>query len=300
MNKNKRLTIITPLLAEELEGYINGFKRNHLPSIQTINQFVDLILVIQGDNSSTKKQLEELSGFISLTVIFTQIKSTSYARNLGIDSTLETETKPSNIIFLDSDSFISKDNWPEIFTLHQSQKKTIHEISVQWEPIQDQTPSATQPRLIRWQKRMFRTYLWSLIVPYELIINSNMRFDESLGPGEKTHFKSGEDTLFLLELFQKNNVQFLNYHPHLRVLHPQRPADNSKKLTYALGQGNLFRVLIANTTDKTFFVYLIGWLSLFLGNTLFMLITFKPNALAIAKMRLKGLIFNIQQGKQIS
>lgn len=292
------------MLNEELPAYTDGAKKHHLPSAQKFNRFVEFILVIQGSTPPDETYLNKIREKLSIRLVYTPIKSTSHARNLGIRILSELEKTPENVIFLDSDSFITSDSWSEIIHISNQNLDEIHEIEVKWEgqlkPAEFKFINTPPSRRIKWQNRMFRTYLWTLLIPTHLIIQPAIRFNEKIGPGENTILKSGEDTIFLLDLFQRNKIKDLIYHSDLHVQHPSRPLDNSKRLTYALGQGNLFRVLIANTTDKTFFVYLLGWLTLFLGNTLFMLITFKPNALAIAKMRLKGLLFNMQQGKQIS
>lgn len=299
MNSETKLIVITPMLSEEFESYFEEFKKTYFPAIELINSFVTFVLIIQGKSLPNADLLKSLTDIARVEPIFTDIRSTSRGRNLGIDFVLNNSQKAESVIFLDSDSFISTEDWLSIQRILDENPSCIHEISVQWLPTA-QTSDSIKPTINKqkntlWQNRMFRTYLWSLIIPLRFFMQNRLKFDENLGPGEHTIFKSGEDTIFLLELFQKNSIKTIVTNSQPRVLHPHRPLDNSKRKIYALGQGNLFKLLLRKTTDRIFFTYLLGWLLLFIANTLFMVIMLKPNAVLIAKLRLKGLLSTLNR-----
>lgn len=298
MKPTAKLIVITPMLSEEFESYYEEFKRHYFPVIEQINSYVKFIVIIQGDQFLHASLLKSLTEFARVEPIFTDIKSTSHGRNLGIDFIYNSNQKAGNLIFLDSDSFISMEDWSTIRRILDENPLHIHEISVKWLlRAQDPAPTKAIKNIQKhtfWQNRMFRTYLWSLIIPIELVLQKKIRFDESLGPGEKTVFKSGEDTIFLLDLFQKNSIRTIVINSQPSVLHPHRPRDNSKRKIYALGQGNLFKLLLKKTTNKVFFIFLLKWLLLFIANTIFMVICFKPSAISIAKLRFKGLFTNLR------
>jgi len=281
------------MLNEELDGYIEGFRHHHTPASELTTQFVEFILIIQGNEKPEETTLAKLLNLGAFITIFSNIKSTSHARNLGIDYISREKDRIDHVIFLDSDSFIDKRTWQYVFNIFHGQNRSIHEINVFWRDENSESLIQNKKKNIiakkKWQSRMFRTYLWCLIIPTEFVITHKIKFNEKIGPGEKTRFKSGEDTLFLLNLFQKSDIHNVEVHSDLFVHHPARPIDNSKKLTYALGQGNLFRSLFAQNKNWLFLIYLIFWFTLFVGNTLYMLISRKPNSLAIAKLRVKGL-----------
>lgn len=290
---NKRLAVVTPMLNEELDGYIDGFSYHHKPASELINQFVDFVLIIQGSEKPKETTLEKLSKLGTFITIFSTTKSTSHARNIGIEYISREKGKIDYILFLDSDSFIDHRSWQYVFNIFHEPNRHIHEAKVFWGNEESEPSTLYKEKNTsvkrKWQHRMFRSYLWCLIIPTEFVTNHKIKFNERIGPGDKTKFKSGEDTLFLLNLFQLNKIHDVLLHSDLFVHHPARPLDNSKKLTYALGQGNLFRSLFAQNKSWLFLTYLIFWFTLFVGNTLYMLISRKPNSLVIAKMRAKGL-----------
>lgn len=293
-NMVKKLSVITPMLNEELDNYIEGFSKYHHSSINLISQFTEFILIIQGEKEPDSDIIKKLLKIFSPTIIFSTIKSTSHARNIGIEYITKKQAQTEKVIFLDSDSFIDQKSWTKIYEICQNSENLIHETKINWDvnstpPIIQEVVNADISKKL-WQNRMFRTYLWSLIIPTDLVIRKKLRFDEKLGPGEKTLFKSGEDTLFLLELLQNYPMKFIHIHSNIYVHHPDRPSDNSKQLTYAFGQGNLFKLLFSKNKNKLFSIYLLFWLLLFIGNTIFMVASLKPNAIEIAKMRFKGLL----------
>ena len=92
----------------------------------------------------------------------------------------------------------------------------------------------------------FNTFLGCYFFKRNLIHDHNIRFNENLGPAEDTYLKSGEDILFICELYSKNQIYGYLSYPNLKVLHPIRPADNSKHLLYLNGQAAVAKHCIAS------------------------------------------------------
>ncbi|WP_411063144.1 hypothetical protein [Vibrio rotiferianus] len=122
------------------------------------------------------------------------------------------------------------------------------------------------------------TYLFS-------VKDINCFFDEEIGPGKETMYKSGEDVSFLTEYFSKTSGIFVYCSDFGKVYHPRRPLDNSKELLYAKGQGRLYRYLLRNR----FSLRLLFDFSLFVGNAFFKVFTLRKNSISIFINRFKGL-----------
>lgn len=126
------------------------------------------------------------------------------------------------------------------------------------------------------------TYVGSYIFKIKDIMN--VRFNEDVGPGENTHFKSGEDVLFLCEYFKATNKNKLNKAKCLYLYHPARPANLEKQLTYSKGQGYLYKNLILEY--PSFYIWFMFFC--FVGNSFFRCFLFKKNSFYILKNRFIG------------
>ncbi|EKO3891875.1 hypothetical protein P0F32_003028 [Vibrio metschnikovii] len=122
------------------------------------------------------------------------------------------------------------------------------------------------------------TYLFS-------VKDINCFFDEKIGPGKETKYKSGEDVLFLTEYFSRTSGILVYYSNFGKVYHPKRPLDNSKELLYAKGQGRLYRYLLLNR----FSLRLLFDFSLFVGNAFYKVVALRKNSISILINRFKGL-----------
>lgn len=125
-------------------------------------------------------------------------------------------------------------------------------------------------------------YLWSYLF---LVDKIESTFDEGIGPGESTTYKSGEDVLFLFDYFAMGEILYSKVALSAIVLHPPRPSDYSKHLLYAKGQGRLFRLLLCSyPKDVTVWKYF----ALFWGNALFRVFLLKKNSCSILIHRVLG------------
>lgn len=90
---------------------------------------------------------------------------------------------------------------------------------------------------------IYDTYVWSYLIKLSDV--RSIKFNEAFGPGQNTHFKSGEDVLFLFDYLQEIKKSHVFEADDCYVFHPKRSLSYDKHLTYATGQGKIFRVLLA-------------------------------------------------------
>lgn len=111
------------------------------------------------------------------------------------------------------------------------------------------------------------------------------KFDERFGPGENTVYSSGEDFLFLKKFFELNPViRKITKYEGVGILHPPRPADFSKHLLYAEGQGKIHQIFLKE--EKS--LYAVWRCVLFFGNAIFRVLLFKKKSFKILLLRIKG------------
>lgn len=143
--------------------------------------------------------------------------------------------------------------------------------------------------------RVTKHYLWIHIIRGDKL--SGLRFNERIGPGESTPLKSGEDVLYYYQIVKRNRLtEFMDF-PDCHVYHPERPADFSKELLYARGQGAMYRHLICDLgLPRGAWIGLTLLFALFLGNAFFRAATFRRNAFGILRERLRGIFSGKLQG----
>lgn len=131
---------------------------------------------------------------------------------------------------------------------------------------------------------IYDTYIWSYLLHVANL--KGLRFDEEIGPGNNTTYKSGEDVLFLFDYFSiAQSFTVLECSTRF-VYHPPRPENYEKHLIYAAGQGRLFRVLLNRYPSYG----LIRDIILFFGNALVRCFLWKPKSMKILLLRLSGFI----------
>lgn len=266
------LLVIIPIIEKEISSYCVRLTSSCENFIEKFGADVCFLLIIQSDgNVELPLSLTSLPG---MHIHRTNLLSVSAARNFGIDYAIKNNAR--HVVFHDSSLF-----YPEVvcefFFSHRNEPlvKACYNFS--------NVDVSIDSEVIRYRKpnKITDYYVWLYMFEVSGI---KTRFDQNFGPGKFTRFKSGEDFLFLANYFESNGRPLLPelLRPHIE--HPPRPDDYSKHLTYALGQGKLFQILILKHFE---FKYLI-WCCLFFGNAFFRVLMFKPNAFYILKDRVKG------------
>lgn len=130
---------------------------------------------------------------------------------------------------------------------------------------------------------IYDTYVWSYLFKLKDIYS--LQFNINFGPGENTVYKSGEDALFLFDVFnKKKSYKVYKSNENIVIYHPPRDSDFSKHLLYAKGQGKIFRILL----NKYFSLFLLKDIILFFGNAMFRCLLLKKNSFKILIQRVSG------------
>lgn len=129
---------------------------------------------------------------------------------------------------------------------------------------------------------IYDTYVGAIL--FEMTFLSDLFFNENHGPGEESHYKSGEDVLFCFDYFSRKKSFFVYESTDLYVFHPPRPESFEKHRLYARGQGRIFRLLLS----KYLSARLVMDCVLFFGNAVFRCLLLRKNSLTILRDRLAG------------
>ncbi|WP_318480491.1 hypothetical protein [Photobacterium leiognathi] len=130
---------------------------------------------------------------------------------------------------------------------------------------------------------IYDTYVWSYLFKLDDI--SGLKFNLDFGPGQNTNFKSGEDVLFLFDVFSiRQSYNVFESEKKIMIYHPPRDSDFSKHLLYAKGQGKMFRILLARFLSFS----IVKDIILFFGNAIFRCLLLKKNSLKILLQRVSG------------
>ena len=278
------LGIVTPVMDSQLTAYRTVFL-TVMQNLREADVAAELVVVVQSKGGADRLDLDFLRtpGVVVLT---TTRFSASAARNLGLDRLQATE--PRFVCFLDSDAIPSVGLLRSVRSYFDGSDRILigrahwHEGNGDGH-FSDVTPgrSASIGRVL------FSTYLWSTFLPTSYVFGPGIRFDESIGPGEDTRLKSGEDILLLSQVVVTHEIDKALIFDAC-TLHPQRPSDFSKHLTYAEGQGALFVRLLRSRLPRSLKARVIASFGLFLGNALVRVITFRKRSLPILRLRVRG------------
>ena len=278
------LGMITPVMDSQLPAYRTVFL-TVMQNLRESDVGAELVVVVQSKGGADRLDLDFLRtpGVVVLT---TTRFSASAARNLGLDRLRSTE--PRFVCSLDSDAVPSVGLLRSVRSyLGGSDRILIGRAHWQDGEADGQFSDVTPGRPASIGRVLFSTYLWSTFLPTSYVHGPGIRFDESIGPGEETQLKSGEDVLFLSQVVLTNEIEeALTF--DACALHPRRPSDYSKHLTYAEGQGALFVRLLRSQLPRSLKARVVASFGLFLGNALVRVLTFRRRSLPILRLRVRG------------
>ncbi len=254
----------------------NSLKSSFEHIAQAWGNQVLIFLVVQGDKKS-KTSYADLPDYVS--VFETEFMGISRARNICIEKAIFVGAE--FILFHDASIY-----WPmESADFIACNRYHNPKIKVRFSDC-DKTNVSFNKTFINGDLKkinpIYDTYVWSYL--FKVLDIGLIRFDENFGPGQLTRFKSGEDVLFLFEYFSKKNYIRVLEASAAYVYHPARSASYEKHLTYAKGQGKMFRVLLKQ--HPSFLLYRDFFL--FLGNAVMRCLLGKPNSYRILRQRFIG------------
>jgi hypothetical protein len=277
------LVLVTPVTDAELPAYREAFAAVG-ENLRRAAIRAKRIVVLQTRGDAAALDL----GFLrtpDVELVTTSRFSASAARNLGI---ARLDRAARYVCFLDADAV------PSVGLLRSVRERVPADAGIlvgrpHWH--EGPTPAGfhepTEPVSVPIGRLLLAAYLWSTFLPVALVLDSGARFDESIGPGEGTRLKSGEDVLFLAQVVVANDVTRA-LRLDSRTFHPARPRDFSKHLAYAEGQGSLFVRLLRSRMRRSLKAAVLASFGLFLGNGLVRVLTFRKRSVVILGLRVRG------------
>lgn len=273
------LLLVIPCVSSEL----NSYKDSIVSSTSNFSKYksqVSVYIIVQWEqNSNESEDFSELKK-LGFNVIVSNVywKSVSKARNEALK--YAKNNKFDFVIFHDASVYYPVETCDYFFSC-MCRKKSV-KIKEAFSLNFHSRNNAVTYRNIKFNP-IYHCYLWAWMFKVEDI---NCYFNESIGPGENTLYKSGEDVEFLFDNYYHLYGKRVREAKNRFVLHPPREIGFKKHLTYASGQGHLFKSLISRY-PLNFRIWLD--MLLFIGNSFFRVVLLKENSLLILKERLRGL-----------
>lgn len=264
------------LTVTDFHKYKNQLTESFLNLDDAFNGNCFFYLVIQGDKSDL---IDYDFGSLNVEVKYESFLGISHARNLCIEKA--TDLNSQFVLFHDASIYWTKIAAEFIFENRNVTPKVnicfSDEIKNSDVYVLDGNKSKVNP--------IYDTYVWSYLFKLKDIYS--LQFNINFGPGQNTVYKSGEDVLFLFDVFnQKKSFNVYKSNRNIVIYHPPRDSDFSKHLLYAKGQGKIFRILV----NKYLSLYLLKDIILFFGNAIFRCLLMKKNSIKILLQRVSGFL----------
>lgn len=229
------LGIIIPIIEEELSTLSQNIKLLKSNLQEATIEHYEIYIIIQSKNDIKISNMEKV------TFQIISYYSVSHARNLGLEMLGQ---KCKYVYFLDQDALPSVEFLKES-RLNMKDSLSIWSGKIYWtdEKMKTYKNSEFGSTKLNTFFIPYNTFLGCYIFKRDLIENFSIRFNESLGPAEDTYLKTGEDVLFLCELFSYNKIKSYSFYKNLKIFHPKRTIDNYKTLLYLEGQSAIYKYL---------------------------------------------------------
>jgi hypothetical protein len=275
------LNILCPVIFDEAERFATRMARI-LQDLNAANFNYKVLIVLQS-KTADNGPLERLALHPNVIVRRTARYSVSHARNVALEHVRK--SSENYVYFLDASVVPTEDFW-YLFKENAASQLSAWVCSINWTDLAPKTNGFGSH--IRGLGYLFpKMYVWACVFRADVV--GDTRFDEDVGPGENTTTKSGEDFLFVQDILVNRNIRQLPYYPTVVVNHPPRPEDFSKHLTYAGGQGRMYRRLLLSPAPISFKAVYAMYAFFFLVNGLLRLFLFKEKSIQIMAQRLTGL-----------
>jgi hypothetical protein len=280
------LHIICPVVAEDVEGF--GSRLGGTLDALAAAQIEYRIIIVLQTKDLDAGALAAFDTHPEIRIEITRKYSVSRARNLAMGFV---EKSAGNYIYFMDASVRPTEAFWEIYKANASTRLSHWVCNMDWS---DSASCERKAAKFAYHNRglgylFHRMYVWACVFRADLV--SGLQFDEAIGPGEGTINKSGEDYLFVQHVLIKNNIRTARFYSDVSVQHLPRPTDFSKHLTYARGQGNLYRLLLFSVqAPLAFYIVYLMHTVLFVGNSILRVVLMRQNSLKIAAERLRGLV----------
>ncbi|MEL4300478.1 hypothetical protein ACE02Z_02545 [Shewanella xiamenensis] len=257
-----------------------AYKKTLIPSFQNIveawQRNVIVFVVLQG-NEGEHISITDLPDYLCLFEV--DFMGVSNARNLCVKRAVEIGAE--FILFHDASIF-----WPKKSASFIAFNRTVRpKVKVKFSDFSNERGYSQTLDFDGRQKKVnpiYDAYVWSYLLKVSDV--AGVEFNEAFGPGINTRFKSGEDVLFLFDYLNEIKCCDVLEADDCYVFHPKRSSSYDKHLTYASGQGKIFRLLLAKYPSFVLYRDLI----LFFCNAIMRCVLGKPNSFQILKHRVIG------------
>jgi len=279
------LGIVIPIIEEEIKYLYKNLDIliSNLSHARIIDYKVCIIC-------QTEDAVPEIN-YDFISIIKTEHYSVSHARNIGLKYFHD---KSDYIYFLDFDAM------PSSNFLTESKKNMLLGLDVwsgnlKWTDDFNYNESKSKSRYQHKMKTIsslpYHQFLGCFILKKSLLLNHEIYFEETLGPGSDTFYKSGEDVLFLANIFSRNNIDKYRFYKDLNIYHPPRDNDNLKSIVYCDGAVYVNKLIIKSEEmhiklKVSSFFYLI----LFIINGFKKFIFFESNSTKLLKKRISAIL----------
>jgi glycosyltransferase involved in cell wall biosynthesis len=233
---NKEITLVVPTINRviELESLLQSL-------CLSIFKNFDILIVDQNEDDRLSDILIRYEQLLSIQRLKSNIKGANKARNLGLNHTM-TEF----VCFPDDDcEFLPQTIGAALYEL-----KNNHTISMISGKSIDR--KGMNSNLKYWPKKRVRineNNSWITAIEYTMFFRTSILkevkgFDDNIGPGSLSVFKSGESAELIMRLLKKD--QILYFSPEIQIYHPDFLSynintDRSKVYGYSLGMGYVLK-----------------------------------------------------------
>jgi len=278
------LAVVAPTIDADLGIFNKNIRRLEYQLKSSKIDFL-FIVVFQSKNSEIQTQVNENYGSFC-KVLHSDVLNVSHARNLGIEY-IQSVDFQGRVLFFDSTITFDESVW-DIFNSPLTTSLPLWFVHVNWTDIKVTTRiEYSQLALIKMtiSDVFYRSYVWAAFFSTNLL--KDQRFDERFGVGPDAIYQGGEDVLFVVSAFLKNESEAY-FSPCCHAYHPPRPLDFGKHLKYARGTGAMFGCLIYSFRSIRYRV--IYYLLLSVCNAFLRCFLLKKYSFSILKLRISGFL----------
>ncbi|MBC7751334.1 MAG: hypothetical protein H7Z73_06390 [Candidatus Saccharibacteria bacterium] len=279
-----RLAVIAPTVAVDLVVFVDNLKKLQSQLISADINFI-FVVIFQSRNASLPLLCDGLkSSFCN--VLHSTVLNVSHARNLGLEF-IEKSQFEGQVLFLDSSIFFDRTVW-EAYNNHQTSSRRLWFVEVRWKNYVGTSKLSKNTVALKKMDTMkvfYGAYVWSAFFSTNLL--KGLRFNECFGVGEDATFQGGEDVLFIIDAFLKNESK-ADLAAYCYVFHPPRPLDFSKHLKYARGTGAMFGCLLSSHNPLRYRAMFLIFFVISICNSTLRCFWFKKNSIKILKLKING------------
>jgi len=185
----------------KLQVLVTTMHQKDFDKFYKMNLSTDAVLANQADSNSVEKK--EI-GSSTVSLVTTDTRGVSKNRNIAIENIFDT----AEYIMFSDDDLIFYDNYEDIIISEFEKCPEADAIKFNINAVSQRQLSMKQISAFKKLSRREVTSfgVWGLVIKKEVLLKSNIRFNERFGPGTSNY--CGEDSIFLQQMFKKKIVLY--------------------------------------------------------------------------------------------